>query len=145
MKILTLEQKLAPHWVVLGICAGILFFASLLGPAYPSGSNLTLFSISLPDACTFHNLTGVPCPGCGLTRSLVAAVHGDFIGSFGFHPLGLVTLIYILLQFLFRLGSIFFPEVTNSVFRSGRLLNRGIIYLGGLFGVNWLVTLIRLL
>lgn len=145
MKILTFERNPAPHLVVLGVCAGILLFATLLNPVHSTSSHLSLYKISLPDTCTFHNLTGLPCPGCGLTRSLVAAAHGDLAGSLTFHRLGLLTLSYILLQLIFRLGSILLPGLTYKVFRSGRMLNLGIVYLGVLYGLNWLVTLSRLL
>ena len=33
-----------------------------------------------PVLCPFRALTGLPCPGCGLTRSWVYLMHGD-IGS----------------------------------------------------------------
>ncbi len=39
--------------------------------------------------CGFYNLTGIACAGCGLTRSVTNAVHGDFTQAFYFHPLGL--------------------------------------------------------
>ena len=29
--------------------------------------------------CTFHQLTGLNCPGCGATRALHALLHGDFL------------------------------------------------------------------
>jgi hypothetical protein len=28
--------------------------------------------------CTFHQLTGLNCPGCGMTRAVYALVHGNF-------------------------------------------------------------------
>ena len=33
---------------------------------------------SLPTACAFRRVTGLPCPGCGLTRSWVLTAHGRF-------------------------------------------------------------------
>src|SRR4051794_22012477 len=41
-----------------------------------------------PSLCPFKVLTGLPCPGCGLTRSTVALLHGDLSTSLYFHPLG---------------------------------------------------------
>ncbi|NLO36270.1 MAG: DUF2752 domain-containing protein [Clostridiaceae bacterium] len=37
--------------------------------------------------CTFASTTGLPCPGCGLTRALAAALHGDLALAFRLHPL----------------------------------------------------------
>jgi hypothetical protein len=41
-----------------------------------------------PSFCPFKVATGLPCPGCGLTRSSVALLHGDLGTSLYFHPLG---------------------------------------------------------
>jgi hypothetical protein len=43
---------------------------------------------SVPSLCPFKVLTGLPCPGCGLTRSSVAFLHGDPSTSVFYHPLG---------------------------------------------------------
>ena len=37
--------------------------------------------------CTFASTTGLPCPSCGLTRALAAALHGDLALAFRLHPL----------------------------------------------------------
>ena len=38
--------------------------------------------------CAFRNAVGVPCPGCGLTRSFSALSHGRPGLAFRMHPLG---------------------------------------------------------
>jgi hypothetical protein len=37
--------------------------------------------------CIFYNITGVPCPGCGMTRSFMSLLKLDFKSSFNYHPL----------------------------------------------------------
>ncbi|MDQ6526443.1 DUF2752 domain-containing protein [Nocardioides sp. LHD-245] len=41
-----------------------------------------------PIICPFRRLTGLPCPGCGLTRSWVYLTHGWWRESFLAHPFG---------------------------------------------------------
>lgn len=38
-----------------------------------------------PTLCLFHNLTGHSCPGCGMTRSIVALCHGKLGASFAYN------------------------------------------------------------
>lgn len=49
-----------------------------------------------PDAswlpgCLFHRLTGMSCPGCGMTRATHAALHGDWLQAFRFNPVGVIA------------------------------------------------------
>jgi hypothetical protein len=37
--------------------------------------------------CLLRNWTGVPCPGCGVTRSIAALIRGDYAEAFSLHPL----------------------------------------------------------
>ena len=37
--------------------------------------------------CPVKYLTGVPCPGCGLSRALAALLRLDFRAAFRFHPM----------------------------------------------------------
>jgi hypothetical protein len=43
-------------------------------------------------ACPLRTLTGIPCPLCGMTRAVVAAVHGHLGTSLAFNPGGIVVL-----------------------------------------------------
>jgi hypothetical protein len=42
------------------------------------------------DVCALKVLTGIPCPTCGLTRSLCHALRGDWSASLGYHPAGIL-------------------------------------------------------
>lgn len=43
------------------------------------------FRIALP--CWFYELTGLYCPGCGVTRMLLAMLEGQFYQAFRYNPL----------------------------------------------------------
>lgn len=116
----------------------------LLSPPAQDDGPVRLAGIPLPQTCQFRALTGIPCPGCGLTRSLTAAVHGRIGDSFRHHRLGAMTLVYILVQFFHRLGLILLPVFWLRTFGAGKILDRGIIVLAVLFGLNWIATLILL-
>jgi hypothetical protein len=45
-----------------------------------------------PVICPFRLLTGLPCPGCGLTRSWVYLMHGRWSEAISANPFGSVLL-----------------------------------------------------
>lgn len=47
------------------------------------------YALSIP-ICAFHYLTGIPCPGCGMTRACVSLLKGDVLKAFSFNPLAVV-------------------------------------------------------
>lgn len=49
--------------------------------------------------CPFLIITGLPCPGCGLSRSCMYLLRGEFLRSFSLHPLGIFWL-FLLCSFL---------------------------------------------
>jgi hypothetical protein len=58
-------------------------FAAIILAAVAAGIAATVFFFN-PSAnnfypvCQFHRLTGLNCPGCGMTRALYALLHGNF-------------------------------------------------------------------
>lgn len=50
-----------------------------------------------PVLCPFRALTGLPCPGCGLTRSWVYLMHGDIGSSLASNWFGPVLIVAIVL------------------------------------------------
>lgn len=46
----------------------------------PTGVNIS--------ACGFHTSTGLPCVGCGLTRSVTCFLQGEFALAMAYHPFG---------------------------------------------------------
>ena len=46
--------------------------------------------------CPVRLLTGVSCPGCGMTRALFALLKLDFSLAFEMHPLVLLLIVYII-------------------------------------------------
>jgi len=36
--------------------------------------------------CPFKAITGIPCPGCGMTRAFLELAEGDFVAAFQLNP-----------------------------------------------------------
>ncbi len=52
------------------------------------------------EICPFRNLTGLPCPLCGMTRSVLCFFQGDWHTSLLWHPLGPLVGIGMIAAFL---------------------------------------------
>ena len=48
-------------------------------------------------SCYFLNITGYPCPTCGISRSLFNAAHFRMLESFFYHPFGPLLFVSITL------------------------------------------------
>lgn len=44
-------------------------------------------SLMTDSICVYKATSGLPCPGCGMTRALTALIHGDYGLAFYMHPL----------------------------------------------------------
>ena len=44
--------------------------------------------------CPFKMLTGMPCPGCGITKSIIFLYKGDLIKSLSYHIFGPFVILF---------------------------------------------------
>lgn len=52
--------------------------------------------------CVFQALLGIPCPGCGMTRAVLALLRLDLAAAFAYHPL-VFAMPYVLVYLFFDL------------------------------------------
>lgn len=41
--------------------------------------------------CLFKNVTGIPCPSCGVTRSIMLLLQGDLMEALQMNPIGILA------------------------------------------------------
>ena len=100
---------------------------------------LVLLAAALPSQgagvplCFFRYLTGLPCPGCGLTRSFSCILHGDFSHGYDYHPFGY----FLLPLFMMAAATLFLPASyrtrIENFFRSRQSRLR-LVYLSLIYG-----------
>ncbi len=94
--------------------------------------------------CIFYNLTKLPCPGCGMTRSFCSIAKGDLLASFQFHGLGPVMFVGVFFGWLASLLAIFHIrkpfEFLKLLSTNELLIKTGLSVLG----IHWLIRLIMI-
>jgi hypothetical protein len=73
----------------------------LMSCAMIAGLVLLFYFFKIP--CLFQAFLHIPCPGCGMTRAIQAALQLDFATAFYYHPLWIllpvVGVLYLLLRY----------------------------------------------
>lgn len=72
----------------LGVALGFLVLSWAAFSLYQRGPS----GLGWMAGCTFHDLTGLNCPGCGMTRAASATLHGRIGEAFRLNPLGMILL-----------------------------------------------------
>jgi len=52
---------------------------------------------TLAGTCMFKSVTGIPCPACGTTRSVVHLAHGDIQQAAWINPFGFIAMLFLIL------------------------------------------------
>ena len=53
---------------------------------------------AMPELCASRRMFGLPCPGCGLTRSFISISHGQFARAWSFNPVSFLLYPFIFIQ-----------------------------------------------
>jgi hypothetical protein len=110
-----------------------------------TGLHIALVSLNLPSwECPIFRLTGIPCPGCGLSRATMLLLKGDLSGSLRFHAFAPVFLFAIIALIL----SVVLPKsILQPAIARAELIERKtgltVLILGGLI-LYWLARLLFL-
>lgn len=95
--------------------------------------------------CGFKNLTGLPCPGCGLTHSFCALGKGNLFGAFAFNALG--PLLFLALAMIWVRAALVLANKPEPVWAIDRMstrfkLVRNLVLAFGVFGVARILYLV---
>ncbi len=131
--------RVSSHRVVLALLLGALGIAVVLGALEMWRPSFSMED--LPVSCVFRRVTGVPCPGCGLTRSWVALARGAVSESLAFHRLGWVVMLYVGLQAFRHALWLLCGRCRRPVDRMGWWLDRGLVVLAAVLFINWAFVL----
>lgn len=52
--------------------------------------------------CIFRKITGLYCPGCGATRSIIALLKGNIKASFSYNPLFFLMLPFLIFSIIYQ-------------------------------------------
>ena len=97
-----------------------------------------------PSLCLFRNITGLPCPFCGSTRSVGHILQGEFSAALYSNPLGYFGLGFLIVLFL---SPSTIKSASSSVAQKWWTLTQKnqIVITVGLIVLAWVVNTPRLL
>ena len=118
----------------------LVFLASVVFAPRAAGPFDDYFTV-----CGFKNLTGLPCPGCGLTHSFCALGKGNLFDAFAFNALG--PLLFLALALIWVRAALVLAGKSDPVAAIDRMtirfkLVRNLVVAFGVFGVVRILYLV---
>ena len=106
-------------------------------------SNFTSGFSDGPILCLFRNITGLPCPFCGTTRSIGNILIGEFSNAVSFNLAGFPVLLFYAISVT---SPFVFQKINSnlSVYWFKLSLSQQIIYLMTAFGLLWTLNIPRM-
>ena len=72
--------------------------------------------IKITSLCPIKTITGLDCPGCGITRMFVALFHGNIYQAFRYNPLIFIELPIIFILIILYKFKKEYRKVINIIF-----------------------------
>jgi hypothetical protein len=92
--------------------------------------------------CSFRQLTGLPCPTCGATRSALSLLHGNLAAAWQRNPLMFVCYAGALILDLYCVGVLLFRFPRVRLFGVPSKVKRGLYLLTMVaIAANWIYLL----
>jgi hypothetical protein len=93
-------------------------------------------------------VTGLPCPSCGTSRSVISLLRGDFTGAVRINPLGILAAFLLVLFPLWMLADLMLrkPTLVRSYFIiENKMKTRIWIWapLAIMISANWIWNIIK--
>jgi hypothetical protein len=101
-------------------------------------------TIGLPwPRCAFHDITGLPCVTCGMTRCGIQFFHAHFLAALKWNPLVFAFLCGVIAFDLYAFGALVTraPRLRVAFGQAHRNYTRGIV-IGALL-LNWIYLLVH--
>jgi hypothetical protein len=101
-------------------------------------------ALGLPwPVCVFHQLTGLPCLTCGMTRCGIEFFHGHFFAALKWNPLVFAFLWGVIAFDLYALAAIALrrPRLRILFRQAEKKYTRGIVI--GALALNWIYLLLH--
>lgn len=84
--------------------------------------------------CPLKSLTGIDCPGCGMQRSFIALLRGDFVHSLSLYP----ALLPLLLTFVLLAVHLIFKLKNGAAW-----LKYSYLSTAGIIAVSYIIKLVN--
>lgn len=130
-------KKRKPAQIEFGILYGGMAFLVLLAAWFAPWLGY------LP-SCAFRGLTGIPCPTCGATRSILHLAHGGILAALVMNPLIAVSFTGAILYLVYSLVTLATGAPRVLVSLTEREKNTVRIAALGLVLINWAYLIINL-
>lgn len=93
--------------------------------------------------CMFRNITGIPCPGCGMGRASLSILKGNFNEAFQYNILSIPFTMFILMSVFWLIYDIWNKRDTFFKTINRKISTNYLIVLVVIILSSWIINIIR--